>query len=170
MIRIVTLSYFRPSKNHFLPGGNVSRGKCSVSGPTFYLVSGYKYNDSETSENSETADFLIYDPQRENFKCWSLKNSVVVNAIYRSTLSTSAEKADTLPLPGGHALLHTLPTNQWNCSEYWKIEEVVYTIVSTVCPGKQVFVLQNSKMDYFALHTIASQMSMNYVSFSFCCI
>ena len=31
----------------------------------FYLVSGYKYNDSETSENSETADFLIYDPQKE---------------------------------------------------------------------------------------------------------
>ena len=131
-------------------GGNVQ-----FLAPLFYLVSGYKYNDSETSENSVTADFLIYDPQRENFKCWSLKNSVVVNAIYRSTLSTSAEKADTLPLPGGHALLHTLPTNQWNCSEYWKIEEVVYTTVSTVstvCPGKQVFVLQNSKTDYFALH------------------
>ena len=114
------------------------QGKCSLFlAPLFFILLLDKNMTVKPVKIVKQQTFLSMTHKRKkNFKCWNLKN-----AIYRSTLVHCPPVLKSRG--GGLTSLHTLLTNQWNCSEYWKIEEVLYnTIVSTsVQVSKYFFML-----------------------------
>ena len=110
--------------------------KCSASGPSFFP--NFLLGMSMTAVKPVKQQTILSTTRKEKnlyFKLEPQKNSVVVNAIYRSTLSTGAEKAETTAT-NGHAL-----TQNTHCLQ---ISGIVHGIGKSrkrlqLCPGKQVF-------------------------------